>query len=179
MRAFFYAQRKPPSFVPPGWSTQPVEGRRDVIRYVSPDRQAVLTLRDIPARAERVWKRVFEHRAALVWWLPVAGSRGCFPQPDRGRPAARGCVKTETAGAAVPKNRKNRGRYHSMTRSLGNVRPIQPAVCCTSSDDPTAARRINEAQASPKRTASSMLSNDTVHVTEFADTFKSTSLIAV
>ncbi len=42
------AQRNPPSFVPPEWSTQPVEGRRDIIRYVSPDRRAVITLRDIP-----------------------------------------------------------------------------------------------------------------------------------
>jgi hypothetical protein len=42
-----HAQSRPPDLVPHGWRTQSVEGRRDVIRYVSPDGQAVLTLRDI------------------------------------------------------------------------------------------------------------------------------------
>lgn len=41
------AQTRPPDLVPRGWHTQNVESRRDVIRYVSPDGQAVLTLRDI------------------------------------------------------------------------------------------------------------------------------------
>lgn len=34
--------------MPRGWSTERVQGRKDVIRYVSPDHQAVLTLRDLP-----------------------------------------------------------------------------------------------------------------------------------
>ena len=36
--------------VPPGWSVEPVEGRKDIIRYVSPDKEAVLTLQDAPTR---------------------------------------------------------------------------------------------------------------------------------
>ncbi len=81
-----YAQRKPPSFVPPGWSTQPVEGRRDVIRYVSPDRQAVLTLRDIPTRGASVRETfstfsrdaggpITYTRVAKSWFV-ISGYRG-------------------------------------------------------------------------------------------------------
>ena len=42
-----YGQSRPPDLMPHGWHTQSIEGRRDVIRYVSPDGQAVLTLHDI------------------------------------------------------------------------------------------------------------------------------------
>jgi hypothetical protein len=51
----YASQLKAPSFVPRGWTSEAVEGRRDVIHYVSPDRQAVLTLRDIhnPGRSVR------------------------------------------------------------------------------------------------------------------------------
>jgi hypothetical protein len=81
-----YAQRNPPKFVPPGWSTQPVEGRRDVIHYVSPDRQAVLTLRDIPTRGASVRETFSDFsrdaggpitytRLAKSWFV-ISGYRG-------------------------------------------------------------------------------------------------------
>lgn len=37
-----------PAIVPRGWTTEPVPGDRMIIRYVSPDGRAVLTLRDMP-----------------------------------------------------------------------------------------------------------------------------------
>jgi hypothetical protein len=40
--------------VPSGWTVQRDEGRKDVIRYVSPDRTAVLTLRDEPTGGRSV-----------------------------------------------------------------------------------------------------------------------------
>jgi hypothetical protein len=48
------AQGRPPDLVPRGWHAQKVEGRDDVIRYVSPDGQAILTLRDISRNEESV-----------------------------------------------------------------------------------------------------------------------------
>jgi hypothetical protein len=42
------APASPPAIVPPGWTTEPVPGDRMMIRYVSPDGRAVLTLRDLP-----------------------------------------------------------------------------------------------------------------------------------
>src|SRR5689334_2908440 len=39
------AQAAPPPIVPPGWTTERVPGDRMIIRYVSPDGRAVLTMR--------------------------------------------------------------------------------------------------------------------------------------
>jgi hypothetical protein len=81
-----HAQQKPPSLVPSGWSTQRVEGRRDVIRYVSPDGQAVLTLRDIPTRGASVREMLstfsrdaggpITYTRVAKSWFVISGYRG-------------------------------------------------------------------------------------------------------
>jgi hypothetical protein len=40
-----------PGLLPPGWMTRPIQGERNIIQYVSPDRRAVLTLRDITGQS--------------------------------------------------------------------------------------------------------------------------------
>jgi hypothetical protein len=40
-----------PALLPPGWTARPVPGKQNVIQYVSPDRRAVLTMRDVAARS--------------------------------------------------------------------------------------------------------------------------------
>ena len=79
-------QHWPPKLVPPGWSTDHVQGRKDVIRYVSPDHQAALTLRDLPqdgrsvaAEFARLSGRSGEqvtYRRLSNSWFVVSGYRG-------------------------------------------------------------------------------------------------------
>jgi hypothetical protein len=86
MMATASAQGRPPDFAPRGWHTQPVEGRRDVIRYISPDGQAVLTLRDISRGALSVREEfaTFADRAPgpITYkriadsWFVLSGYRG-------------------------------------------------------------------------------------------------------
>ena len=80
-----HAAAKPPSLVPPGWSKQSTEDRRDVIRYVSPDGQAVLTLRDIARHGASVKDRFAEmsktaagritYRRLARSWFVLSGYR--------------------------------------------------------------------------------------------------------
>ncbi len=75
------APATPPAIVPPGWKTEPVPGDRMVIRYVSPDGRAVLTLRDVPAArpASAILYRDGEsvtYRQRGRSWSVVSGYRG-------------------------------------------------------------------------------------------------------
>jgi hypothetical protein len=74
------AQAAPP-IVPPGWTTERVPGDRMIIRYVSPDGRAVLTLRDMPSSqpASRILYRGGEsvtYRQRGRSWTVVSGYRG-------------------------------------------------------------------------------------------------------
>lgn len=84
--AVSHGQSRPPKLVPPGWSTEAVQGRKDVIRYVSPDHQAVLTLRDRPRDGRTVTEefatfsgrsneRITYKRLSDSWFV-VSGYRG-------------------------------------------------------------------------------------------------------
>jgi|tagenome__1003787_1003787.scaffolds.fasta_scaffold20107566_1 hypothetical protein len=69
------------AIVPPGWKTEPVPGDRMVIRYVSPDGRAVLTLRDLPSArpASGILRRGDEsvtYRQRGRSWSVVSGYRG-------------------------------------------------------------------------------------------------------
>jgi hypothetical protein len=71
----------PPAIVPPGWRTEPVPSDRMIIRYVSPDGRAVLTLRDLPSArpADGILYRdgesvTYRHRGRS--WSVVSGYRG-------------------------------------------------------------------------------------------------------
>jgi hypothetical protein len=71
----------PPAIVPPGWRTEPVPGNRMVIRYVSPNGRAVLTLRDLPSGrpASAILYRDGEsvtYRQRGRSWSVVSGYRG-------------------------------------------------------------------------------------------------------
>ena len=79
------AQSRPPKLVPPGWSTQQTEGRNDVIRYISPDGAAVLTLHDLPrgglslreelaAASQRSGGEITYRRVAASWFV-ISGYR--------------------------------------------------------------------------------------------------------
>jgi len=75
------AQAAPPPIVPPGWTADRVPGDRMIIRYVSPDGRAVLTLRDMPADRElsAVLRRPGEsvtYRQRGRLWTVVSGYRG-------------------------------------------------------------------------------------------------------
>jgi hypothetical protein len=75
------ASAAPPAIVPPGWTTERVPGDRMVIRYVSPDGRAVLTLRDMASDREGLG---FLHRSgeSVTYrqrgrsWVVVSGYRG-------------------------------------------------------------------------------------------------------
>ncbi len=78
------AQTRPPKLVPPGWSTQQVEGRNDVIRYVSPDGAAVLTLHDLPRRGLSLREELADvsgsggditYRRVADSWFVISGYR--------------------------------------------------------------------------------------------------------
>lgn len=80
--AWACAAARPPALLPPGWSTRPVEGDPTVIRYVSPDERAVLTLRDIsgppralPAAGGRAGETVTYRQRGRDWNV-VSGYRG-------------------------------------------------------------------------------------------------------
>ena len=75
-----------PALLPPGWTARPVPGERTVIQYVSPDRRALLTLRDIAGRsaslsaairqvAARPDERVTYQQRGRNWFV-VSGYRG-------------------------------------------------------------------------------------------------------
>jgi hypothetical protein len=75
------APAAPPAIVPPGWKTEPVPNGRMVIRYVSPDGRAVLTLRDLPSArpASGILHRdgesvTYQQRGRS--WSVVSGYRG-------------------------------------------------------------------------------------------------------
>jgi len=75
------APAAPPAIVPPGWKTEPVPGDRIIIRYVSPDGRAVLTLRDLPSArpASGILQRDGEsitYRQRGQSWAVVSGYRG-------------------------------------------------------------------------------------------------------
>jgi hypothetical protein len=75
------APAAPPAIVPPGWKTEPVPGDRMIIRYVSPDGRAVLTLRDLPSArpASGILRRDGEsvtYRQRGRSWNVVSGYRG-------------------------------------------------------------------------------------------------------
>jgi hypothetical protein len=75
------ASAAPPAIVPPGWRTEPVPGNRMVIRYVSPNGRAVLTLRDLPSvrPASAILYRDGEsvtYRQRGRSWSVVSGYRG-------------------------------------------------------------------------------------------------------
>src|SRR3954471_16859669 len=72
-----HAQTRPPNLVPRGWSTQPAEGRNDVIRYVSPDGAALLTLHDLPRRGLSLREELAEasqHSGGDITYRRLAGS---------------------------------------------------------------------------------------------------------
>lgn len=81
-----HGQSRPPKLVPPGWSTEAMQGRKDVIRYVSPDHQAVLTLRDLPkdgrstaeqfARFSGRLNGQITYRRLSSSWFVISGYRG-------------------------------------------------------------------------------------------------------
>jgi hypothetical protein len=80
-----HAQTRPPNLVPPGWSTQQVEGRNDVIRYVSPDGAAVLTLHDLPRQGLSLREELADasgqsgeitYRRVADSWFVISGYRG-------------------------------------------------------------------------------------------------------
>jgi len=78
-------QAAPPKFIPEGWQTEHIAGRRDIIRYVSPDRTAVLTMGDIAAagatgglelaEAHRPNEKI-TYRVRKGAWIVVSGYRG-------------------------------------------------------------------------------------------------------
>ena len=79
-----HAQTRPPNLVPRGWSTQQVEGRNDVIRYVSPDGAAVLTLHDLPRRGLSLREELADisqsggditYRRVAGSWFVISGYR--------------------------------------------------------------------------------------------------------
>jgi len=75
------AQAAPPPIVPPGWVAEHVPGDRMIIRYVSPDRHAALTLRDMPSEREvsGLLHRPDEsvtYRQRGRSWTVVSGYRG-------------------------------------------------------------------------------------------------------
>jgi hypothetical protein len=72
----------PPKFLPRGWRAELFEGRRDIMRFVSPDSRADLTMGDIPASgrdfqffAARPGEHV-TYRARKGSWMVVSGYRG-------------------------------------------------------------------------------------------------------
>jgi hypothetical protein len=75
------APAAPPAIVPPGWTSERVPGDRMVIRYVSPDGRAVLTLRDMPgdrpvsALLHRDGESVTYRQRGRSWTV-VSGYRG-------------------------------------------------------------------------------------------------------
>ncbi len=75
------ASAAPPAIVPPGWTTERVPGDRMIIRYVSPDGRAVLTLRDMSSEREElgILHRPDEsvtYRQRGRSWLVLSGYRG-------------------------------------------------------------------------------------------------------
>src|SRR5690242_19013263 len=75
------AEAAAPAIVPPGWKTEPVPGDRMIIRDVSPDGRAVLTLRDLPSAgpASGILHRDGEsvtYRQRGRSWSVVSGYRG-------------------------------------------------------------------------------------------------------
>ena len=80
-----HAQARPPNLVPRGWSTQEVEGRKDVIRYVSPDGTAVLTLHDRPRQGSSLRQELaaasqqsggeITYRRVAQSWFVISGYR--------------------------------------------------------------------------------------------------------
>ena len=75
------APASPPAIVPPGWTSEPVQSGHMIIRYVSPDRRAVLTLRDMPggqpvsALLHRGGESVTYRQRGRSWTV-VSGYRG-------------------------------------------------------------------------------------------------------
>ena len=72
--------------VPPGWTVEPAQGSKSVIRYVSPDRTAMLTLGDeardgrsvaeaFAAGTHRDGDRITYARKARSWFV-LSGYRG-------------------------------------------------------------------------------------------------------
>jgi hypothetical protein len=82
MLAALGAAPRAPALLPPGWTARPVEGDPTVIRYVSPDQRAVLTLRDV-SRSSRALPAASDHAGEMVTyrqrgrdWNVVSGYRG-------------------------------------------------------------------------------------------------------
>jgi hypothetical protein len=137
LSATIVAEAAPPKFIPKGWRAEQVQGRRDIIRFVSPDHRAVLTMRDlatgnsdIARQAEDIADRPGEtvtYRARKGPWLVVSGYRSdqiFYRRAD----LACGGTRWHLIEVTYPRSDKRKldAAVARISHSLGNYRQVCP-----------------------------------------------------
>jgi serine/threonine-protein kinase len=126
------AEAAPPPIVPPGWTADRVPGDRMIIRYVSPDGRAVLTLRDMPRDRElsallRGPDESVTYRQRGRSWTVVSGYRGDQIYYRRANLACGG-ARWHLIDLNYPASEKRRmdATVTYISRHLGSYRDVCP-----------------------------------------------------